>query len=85
MAVMLTNLLDTTTEAAGEGIDTVKSNLTWTLADNLDNLTLTGTAAINGTGNVIIGNVADNALTAMEGNDALTSGVTNEEIWKKAA
>ncbi|MFZ3019431.1 MAG: calcium-binding protein [Gallionella sp.] len=52
------NLLDTTIEAAGEGIDTVKSDLTWTLADNLDNLTLTGTAAINGTGNVL-----DNVIT----------------------
>jgi VCBS repeat-containing protein len=73
------NLLDTTIEAAGEGIDTVNSNLTWTLADNLDNLTLTGTGVINGTGNVldniIIGNTADNTLTALEGNDTLDGGV----------
>ncbi|GAB5606513.1 hypothetical protein TK5_25940 [Sideroxyarcus sp. TK5] len=72
------NLLDTTIEAAGEGIDTVKSNLTWTLADNLDNLTLTGAAAIDGTGNVldnvILGNVADNTLTALGGNDTLDGG-----------
>ncbi|OGS91986.1 MAG: hypothetical protein A2Z95_03705 [Gallionellales bacterium GWA2_60_18] len=72
------NLLDTTIEAAGEGIDTVKSDLTWTLADNLDNLTLTGSAAIDGTGNVldnvITGNEADNTLTALEGNDTLDGG-----------
>ncbi|MFZ3019434.1 MAG: VCBS domain-containing protein [Gallionella sp.] len=72
------NLLDTTVEAAGEGIDTVKSDLTWTLADNLDNLTLTGTAVIDGTGNVldnvITGNAADNTLTALEGNDTLDGG-----------
>ena len=65
------NLLDTTIEAIGEGIDTVKSDLTWTLADNLDNLTLTGVNALNGTGNVldnvIIGNAADNTLIALEG------------------
>ncbi|GAB5606502.1 beta strand repeat-containing protein [Sideroxyarcus sp. TK5] len=72
------NLLDTTIEAVGEGIDTVKSDLTWTLGDNLDNLTLTGTAAIDGTGNtldnVITGNIADNTLTALEGNDTLDGG-----------
>ncbi|MDP2144300.1 MAG: VCBS domain-containing protein, partial [Gallionella sp.] len=72
------NLLDTTIEAAGEGIDTVKSNLTWTLSDNLDNLTLTGTDAIDGTGNVldnvITGNAADNTFTALEGNDTLDGG-----------
>ncbi|WP_292556451.1 calcium-binding protein [Methylobacter sp.] len=79
------NLLDTTIEEAGEGIDTVKSNLTWTLADNLDNLTLTGpstgsgqAASIDGTGNVldnvIIGNAAGNTLTALEGNDTLDGG-----------
>lgn len=83
------NLLDATIEAAGEGIDTVKSNLTWALADNLDNLTLTGAAAINGTGNaldnVIIGNAEANMITALESNDTLTSGIANDEIWRKAA
>lgn len=80
------NLLDTTIEAAGEGIDTVKSNLTWTLSDNLDNLTLTGTAAIDGTGNtldnVITGNIADNTLTALEGNDTLDGGAGNDRMIK---
>jgi len=88
------NLLDTTIEAAGPstgsgqagGIDTVKSNLTWTLADNLDNLTLTGpstgsgqAASIDGTGNVldnvIIGNAADNILSGLDGNDTLDGDV----------
>jgi VCBS repeat-containing protein len=72
------SLLDATIEAAGEGIDTVRSGLTWTLADNLDNLTLTGATAIDGTGNVldnvITGNAADNTLTALEGNDTLDGG-----------
>ncbi|MCL1481091.1 MAG: hypothetical protein MH213_07050 [Marinobacter sp.] len=72
------NLLDATIELAGEGIDTVKSSLTWTLANNLDNLTLTGINAIDGTGNVldnvIIGNSANNLLTALEGNDTLDGG-----------
>ena len=73
------NLLDTTVELANEGVDTVQSNLTWTLADNLDNMTLTGTEAINGTGNeldnVIIGNTAANTLTGLAGNDTLDGGM----------
>ncbi|TCS72644.1 VCBS repeat-containing protein [Sulfuritortus calidifontis] len=73
------NLGDATVELAGEGIDTVKANLTWTLADNLDNLTLTGTNAIDGTGNVldnvITGNDAANTLTALAGNDTLDGGL----------
>jgi VCBS repeat-containing protein len=72
------NPLDTTLEAAGEGIDTVKSNLTWVLGDNLDNLTLTGVAAVDGTGNaldnVILGNASDNTLIGLEGNDTLDGG-----------
>ncbi|PVE26533.1 furin, partial [Enterococcus faecalis] len=52
---------DTITELANAGTDTIQSSVTYTiLAANVENLTLTGTAAINGTGNtgnnVIIGN-----------------------------
>ncbi len=72
------SLLDTTTELVGEGVDTVQSSLTWTLADNLDNLTLTGAAAIDGTGNeldnVMIGNSGANTFTALAGNDTLDGG-----------
>ena len=72
------NLLDTTTEQAGEGVDTVRSNLTWTLANNLDSLTLTGTAAIDGIGNeldnAITGNGAANTLTGLAGHDTLDGG-----------
>jgi Ca2+-binding RTX toxin-like protein len=38
----------TITEAAGAGVDTVLSLVTFTLGTNVENLTLTGTAAING-------------------------------------
>jgi VCBS repeat-containing protein len=64
---------DTVTEAAGAGTDTVVSDVTRTLSSNLENLTLAGTAAINGTGNtldnVIRGNSAANALAGGQGND----------------
>ena len=42
---------DTIVEQATQGLDTVQSDVTWTLGANLEALTLTGTANINGTGN----------------------------------
>ena len=42
---------DTVVEAASAGTDTVQSDVTQTLAANVENLVLTGTNAINGTGN----------------------------------
>ena len=78
------NIADTTVELAGEGVDLAQSSITWTLADNVDNLTLTGTAAINGTGNeldnVIIGNSADNTLSALTGNDTLDGGAGSDTM-----
>ena len=69
---------DTITEAVGAGIDTVQASVTYTLGANLDNLTLTGTAAINGTGNTdnnyLIGNIAANTLSGLAGNDTLDGG-----------
>ena len=69
------NASDAITENASEGSDTVNSSLAWTLGTNLENLTLTGSAAINGTGNtvdnVLAGNSAVNTLTGNAGNDTL--------------
>jgi len=81
------NIGDITTEALSEGTDSVSASLTWTLADNLENLTLTGTVAINGTGNALNNTISGNAaantldggsgidtLTGMGGNDVLVGG-----------
>ena len=43
------NVNDRANEDADQGPDTVQSSITFTLTDNLENLTLTGTLAINGT------------------------------------
>lgn len=65
-------------ENAGEGVDSVLSSVTHALAQNVDNLTLTGTAPISGTGNaldnVLVGNAAVNTLTGGQGNDTLDGG-----------
>ena len=55
-----------------------------TLSANLENLTLTGAAAINGTGNtkdnVITGNGADNVLSGLAGNDRFITGGGNDAL-----
>ncbi|MCA2701175.1 MAG: VCBS repeat-containing protein, partial [Microcystis sp. M179S2] len=69
---------DTITENANEGTDTVQSSVTYTLGNNLENLTLTDSTAINGTGNaannILTGNSSHNTLTGGAGNDTLTGG-----------
>ena len=72
------DVADVIIENAAEGTDTVQSTVSYTLGANLENLTLLGTAAINGTGNdlnnVITGNIAANTLTGGAGNDTLNGG-----------
>ena len=69
---------DTILEAANEGTDHVISSISYTLGANLENLTLTGRAAINGSGNtlknVIVGNSGTNIINGGTGNDTLTGG-----------
>jgi Ca2+-binding RTX toxin-like protein len=78
------NLGDTVVENPNEGTDLVKSSVTFTLPDNVENLTLTGTAAINGTGNaldnVLTGNGAPNVLKGMAGNDRLVGGAAADTL-----
>ncbi|BAY75586.1 hemolysin-type calcium-binding region [Nostoc linckia NIES-25] len=81
------NVGDIASEVFGDalgGVDTVQASVSYTLSDNLENLTLTGFAAINGTGNargnVIIGNGANNSLFGLGGNDSINGGGGNDNI-----
>ncbi|TAL27438.1 MAG: calcium-binding protein, partial [Alphaproteobacteria bacterium] len=74
------NVGDTVTEAGGEGTDLVLSDQTYALSalQEIENLTLTGTAAIDGTGNalanLITGNIQSNTLDGLAGNDTYVIG-----------
>jgi Ca2+-binding RTX toxin-like protein len=69
---------DRITENTNEGTDTVQASVTYTLGNNLENLTLMGNAAINGSGNagnnILTGNSGNNTLTGGAGNDTLMGG-----------
>ncbi|MFC3073006.1 beta strand repeat-containing protein [Shinella pollutisoli] len=69
---------DTVVERAGEGTDTIRASVTLTLAGHVENLVLTGSAGLSGTGNtlanVVTGNAGGNVLRGGAGNDRLDGG-----------
>ena len=81
---LVENAGDVVTENINQGTDIVSSRLTYTLPINVENLTLTGTSAVNGTGNgqnnVITGNTAANQLNGGAGNDTLNGGAGNDVL-----
>lgn len=67
------NARDAVVEKPDQGIDLVQSSVTHALAANVEDLTLTGSSSINGTGNaldnVLIGNSGTNTLKGGSGDD----------------
>ena len=73
---------DTVVENAGEGTDTVQSSITYTLGDNLENLTFTNGVFSQVTG---IGNALDNHLTVGAGGGYLSGGDGNDTLDARAS
>jgi len=77
---------DTVVESVGGGLDTVYASVAQTLAANVENLVLLGTAAITGTGNELGNrldgsqNSAANSLVGLGGNDIYVVGVGDSVV-----
>lgn len=78
------NALDEIREFAGQGTDTVRSSVTHILADEVENLIITGGSTRNGVGNTLnntlTGNSAANSLSANDGADTLNGGGGNDTL-----
>lgn len=76
---------DIVIEASRSGVDTVRSSVSYGLTANIENLTLTGTKAIDGHGNalnnVLVGNAAANELIGFGGSDVMQGGAGNDTYY----
>ncbi len=75
---------DVAIELAGEGVDLVEASRGYTLPDHVENLYLSGTAAIDGSGNAlgnrIEGNNARNRLLGGGGDDLILFGLGGDTV-----
>ena len=73
---------DAVVENDGEGTDEVLSSVDYTLGANVENLTLTRSEDLSGTGNeldnVINGNDGNNTLSGESGDDIMSGGIGND-------
>ncbi len=79
---VVTDTQDKVTEWAGEGTDLIRTQVSYTLSDHVENLTLLGHGNLNGAGNtganVLRGNGGANVLQGFGGNDTLLGGAGND-------
>lgn len=82
------NSADAVSETLNAGLDTVNSVVSYSLSENVEQLTLTGADAIDGTGNtlanVVTGNDAGNVLNGGEGGDTL-QGMAGDDMLNGGA
>ena len=72
-------------ELVGGGLDNVRSSVSHTLRSQVERLLLTGSAAINGTGNslanILTGNMAGNSLSGAAGDDILYGEQGSDRLY----
>jgi len=82
---IIDSLADSVVDLGSGGTDEVRASISYTLANNIEKLTLTGTLAIRGNGNrlanTLVGNDAANVLDGDNGNDWL-DGVNGNDLLK---
>ncbi|AXF86486.1 Bifunctional hemolysin/adenylate cyclase [Ephemeroptericola cinctiostellae] len=82
---MVDDSADAITELEGQGTDKVNASASFTLGDNLENLTLTGMNDISGTGNdlnnTLAGNTGGNRIIGWAGNDTIVAGKGNDDVY----
>jgi Ca2+-binding RTX toxin-like protein len=78
------SLGDVLVENLNEGVDTVRTALSYTLATAFENLVLTGSDPVSGTGNeadnVVTGNAGNNTLSGLAGDDTLNGGAGSDTL-----
>jgi Ca2+-binding RTX toxin-like protein len=78
------NAFDFVSEEAAAGEDLVQSSVGYSLPDNVERLSLTGSASISGAGNALdnnlLGNTAANTLSGGDGNDAINGAAGNDVL-----
>jgi Ca2+-binding RTX toxin-like protein len=67
---------DKATDINDGGTDTVISSVSYSLSKEIENLTLTGSKALHGTGNDL-----DNTLTGNASNNSLNGGIGNDKLY----
>lgn len=74
---------DVVIELVGEGVDLVRASVDYRLTDNVENLTLSGTAISgigNALGNHMVGNAQANVLIGGGGGDTIEGGAGNDVL-----
>src|ERR1044071_790723 len=73
---------DLVVESGGQGVDTVRTAISYTLPANVEQLRLLGTSSINATGNslanLLVGNSGHNILDGAGGADTMRGGRGND-------